>query len=86
MRNPVDVTGNIVNGPGFFTRCLEELLACPEIGSIVCFLGHVPLSPHVGDQLCEAVIALATAQEKPIWLVGVAPPHLAEMLRARTSR
>jgi acyl-CoA synthetase (NDP forming) len=71
--NPVDVTGNISNTPEIFAPFLEALLACDDVGSIVCFLGHVLLSPHVGSLLLDEVIAIAARTEKPITLVGVVP-------------
>lgn len=69
--NPVDVTGNISNRPEIFRPFLDALLDDDRVGGVVCFLGHVLLSPHVGERLRQDVTAAAQRSEKPIWLVGV---------------
>lgn len=69
--NPVDVTGNISNQPEVFPAFLDALIDDERIGGIVCFLGHVLLSPHVGRRLRRDVISAAEKTDKPIWLVGV---------------
>lgn len=71
VANPLDVTGNITNTPEIFAPFLEELLACEAIDSVVCFLGHVTLSPHVGGRLLADVAAVARGTSKPIWFVGL---------------
>jgi acyl-CoA synthetase (NDP forming) len=82
--NPIDVTGNITNTPDVFAPFLDEVLVCEEVGTVVCFLGHVIRSPHVGDRLVADVAAAAERADKPIWLVGVTPglAQVAELERA----
>jgi acyl-CoA synthetase (NDP forming) len=71
-RNPLDVTGNISNDPGIFKRFLQELIDCSDIDVVVCFLGHVLLSPHLGNHLLGELVDVAARTQKPIWLVGTA--------------
>ncbi|PKW16835.1 acetate--CoA ligase family protein [Saccharopolyspora spinosa] len=69
--NPVDITGSISSHPELFGAAVEELLQHQEIGSIVCFVGHVGLSPHVGKILRDTAARLSRDTAKPIWLVGL---------------
>lgn len=82
--NPVDVTGNISNQPEVFAPFLDTVLSYDRIGGVVCFLGHVLLSPHVGERLLRDVIDAARKTEKPIWLAGLLPndDRLAELSAA----
>jgi acyl-CoA synthetase (NDP forming) len=81
--NPVDITGNISNTPEIFAPVLEELLRADSVGAVVCFLGHVLLSPHVGERLLRELADSAAGTTKPVWLVGVvAEPAHAAVLEA----
>lgn len=79
--NPIDVTGSISNVPEIFDPFLSSVLASEDVDAVVCFLGHVLLSPLVGERLLLEVAAAAGRTAKPIWLVGVVEdPRLRKLL------
>jgi len=73
--NPLDVTGNISNSPDLFREFVDRVLAEQTIDVVVCFLGHVVLSPSVGPRFVAELIELSAAHQKPIWLVAMDDPE-----------
>jgi acyl-CoA synthetase (NDP forming) len=69
--NPVDVTGSISSRPEIFAPALSALTRDRSIGSVVCFLGHIGLSPHVGERLVDEMTSAAQNSSKPISVIGL---------------
>ena len=72
--NPVDVTGNVGNTPEVYRQFLDLLLADPQIDAVIAFLGHVTLSPYVGERLVTETAHAQKGSRKPIWLVALDTP------------
>lgn len=72
--NPVDATGNIANMPDVFRSFVAETLADESIDSVLCFVGHITLSPFVGPRLVNDLAALAGRQTKPVWMIAMDDP------------
>jgi acyl-CoA synthetase (NDP forming) len=79
--NPLDVTGNVSNTPEVFGAFVEELLDADEIDSVIVFLGHVVLSPHVGRRLLDELAVLSARQSKFVALVAADGPDGAAVKR-----
>jgi acetate---CoA ligase (ADP-forming) len=72
--NPVDATGNIANTPDVFSSFVEEILADESIDSVLCFVGHIALSPFVGPRLVNDQSELTVRQTKPVWMIAMDDP------------
>lgn len=71
VTNPVDVTGSISSRPEIFSPALQALTCDRGVGAVVCFLGHIGLSPYVGARLVDELSLAARESKNPIWVVGL---------------
>jgi acyl-CoA synthetase (NDP forming) len=75
VRNPVDITGQLVNDIGLFERSIETVVAEGDYASVVCFQGSAGRSPVNGPRI-EAVWQ-RMRREHPdtlVAIVGVTTP------------
>lgn len=79
--NPVDFTGNVANEPGMFREFLDAVAKAGGVTSIVVFLGHLTLSPHLRQHLIDALVSHAREQRAPLYLVALLMPDDEERLR-----
>ena len=65
--NPVDVTGQFLNGIGDFGAILDQLLACGRFDSADVYVGMAGSAPALRDQWIDTLSAAAARHPRP-WL------------------
>ncbi|WP_213454359.1 acetate--CoA ligase family protein [Rhizomonospora bruguierae] len=80
--NPVDVTGNLANAPETFRSFLRLIGAADGVTSLVVFLGHLPLSPHLRGALVDTLVEHGRSNAAPLFLVALLHSEDEERIRA----
>lgn len=82
-RNPLDITGQVMNVDGAMRASLEAMARDGACGAIVAFVAVAGLSPVLGPALAEDVEAVrAAAPDVPIYVVTIANDAFRERLEA----
>ncbi len=79
VRNPLDVTGQVLNDPTLFERALRLVLAESDYGSLVCFHGAAGTIPEVREGIINMWREIRAAYpEKLITAAGIFPADAAQ--------
>jgi acyl-CoA synthetase (NDP forming) len=68
--NPIDVSGSLVNNPELLETALREITLTPDIGAVLCYMGHLTLSPDIAPIIVETLTNTARKTDVPLWLIG----------------
>jgi acyl-CoA synthetase (NDP forming) len=68
--NPVDVSGSLVNNPELLETVLREVTLAPGIGAVLCYMGHLTLSPDIAPIIVETMTNTARKTDVALWLIG----------------
>jgi acyl-CoA synthetase (NDP forming) len=79
--NPLDLSGNLTNAPALLAAVLDHVTRAEGIDTIVLWLAYTLLSPPLSAVYVPAILAAAATERKPIQLVGLATPEIAQTLR-----
>jgi acyl-CoA synthetase (NDP forming) len=75
-RNPIDITGQVVNDYGLVTRALEVVLGSRDFASVVGFVGSATTRPELAEPLGDGLTRLSGQhRETLIVLAGLSTPE-----------
>lgn len=77
VRNPVDVTGNVVNDPGFVDQVLESLATSDALDAVVIYAPGYML-----DRMADSIIATAGRHKRFIAAIDTGSAQCRDALRA----
>jgi len=80
--NPLDASGQMANTPEALDPLLRFVLGHERIDFVMVWLAYALLSPTVGPPMMEALLAAAGSSDKPVIVLGMAPPEVRDRLRA----
>ncbi|ASM74147.1 MULTISPECIES: acetate--CoA ligase family protein [Roseobacteraceae] len=84
VRNPLDVTAQVVSDLTLFEQALELVLTETDFGSVVCFLGAATNDPNHGKVLLESWDRVRAAHPDRLMIApGMHPPEVARGLEAK---
>jgi len=67
LANPLDVTGQVVNQPEVWRRCLDALVADPDVGALGCILSIT--AGQIERRFAEDFVAVARTIEQPAFCI-----------------
>ncbi|HUA51456.1 MAG TPA: acetate--CoA ligase family protein [Candidatus Sulfotelmatobacter sp.] len=75
-RNPIDITGQVVNDYGLVERALDVVLASGDHASVVTFVGSATTRPELAGPLGDAMTRLSRAyRDTLLVLAGLSTPE-----------
>ncbi len=83
VRNPLDMTAQVISDPTLFEQALELVLNETDFGSVVCFLGAATSDPGLGKVLIDSWERVRAAHPERLMIApGMHPPAVAQELEA----
>jgi acetyltransferase len=60
----------LVNNPELLETVLREITLTPGIGAVLCYMGHLTLSPDIAPIIVETLTNIARKTDVALWLIG----------------